>query len=336
MNDIPHILKLTNIEYNNEFIIKNPPENINLFIEKFSKESPANDNKNVIIDNLLVVDTLHSCFCHALIDKVFPLFWAINDIKEYERSDHPINFQLFITKEMIIKFKKQNLQKIDSDLKKYKGVWHDIITLVSDNYIFEHLIDNNTTYFIKNCYFYIRNDKWQRSPWNCKENYPGRNYPIKNTIFSDTEIKNQIIKFRKLVLDKTNNNCNKGKGIILINRKKNKRNINNLLLPLTNILNKFDKFKGIIYLEDLTFQEQINIFINNNVIIGPHGAGMIHNIWSSNKFVIEITFHKHQDRMYKRICDITDNHIIQISYDNIVNELEKILNETNYLSHSKV
>jgi hypothetical protein len=55
MNDIPHILKLTNIEYNNEFIIKNPPENINLFIEKFSKESPANDNKNVIIDNLLIV-----------------------------------------------------------------------------------------------------------------------------------------------------------------------------------------------------------------------------------------------------------------------------------------
>ena len=63
---------------------------------------------------------------------------------------------------------------------------------------------------------------------------------------------------------------------------------------------------------------------------------MIHNIWSSNKFVIEITFHKHQDRMYKRICDITDNHIIQISYDNIVNELEKNLNDTNYLSHFKV
>ena len=55
---------------------------------------------------------------------------------------------------------------------------------------------------------------------------------------------------------------------------------------------------------------------------------MIHNIWSSNKFVIEITFkNKNQDKMYKRICDITDNHIIQINYDNIVNEIEKILND---------
>ena len=45
MIDIPHILKLTNIEYNNEFIIKNPPENINLFIDKFSKESEVNNKK---------------------------------------------------------------------------------------------------------------------------------------------------------------------------------------------------------------------------------------------------------------------------------------------------
>ena len=88
-----------------------------------------------MIDNLLVVDTLHSCFSHAIIDSAFPYFWSINDIKENESSDNPKNFQLFITKEMIIKFKKKNLQKIDSDLKKYKGVWHDIISLVSDNYI---------------------------------------------------------------------------------------------------------------------------------------------------------------------------------------------------------
>ena len=323
-----HILKMSNIYFNNKFIISDPPNNINKFISNYSIKKFTNiKNKKIItIDNLLVIETLHSCFVHALIDSSFPIFWAINDIKNHEINLH--NIQLFISRRKIDLFQKQNLPLINSNTKKYKGVYHDIISFITNNYIFEHLIEDKNAYFIKNCYFYILNDKWQRSPWNSINHYPTRNININNTIFSDMEIKNQIIKFRNLVLDKTNNNCNIGNGIILINRRENTRNINNLVLPLTNILNKFDSFKGIIYLEDLTFQEQVNIFINNNIIIGPHGAGMIHNIWSSNKFVIEITFkNKNQDKMYKRICDITDNHIIQINYDNIVNEIEKILND---------
>lgn len=322
-----HILKLCNIYFNKEFIISDP-NNINKFISNYSinKYTNINNKKIITIDNLLVIETLHSCFVHGLIDSIFPIFWAINDIKNHENYLH--NIQLFISRRKIDLFHKQNLPLINSKKKKYKGVYNDIINIITDNYIFEHLIDDNISYFIKNCYFYILNDKWQRSPWNSINYYPDRNININNTLFSDTEIKAQIIKFRNLVLDKINNNCNIGKGIILINRRQVKRNINNLVLPLTNILNKFDNFKGIIYLEDLTFQEQVNIFINNNIIIGPHGAGMIHNIWSSNKFVIEITFkNNNQDKMYKRICDITDNHIIQINYDNIVNEIEKILND---------
>jgi len=325
-----HILKVCNIYFNKEFIITDPPDNINSFVSNYSINKFTNiTNKKIItIDNLLVIDTLHSCFVHALIDNCFPIFWVINDIKNHEINLSDI--QLFISRKNIDKFQKQNSPLINSTIQKYKGVHHDILSIINDNYIFEHLIDDKNAYFIKNCYFYILNDEWQRSPWNSINYYPKRNVNINDTIFSDTEIKTQLIKFRNLVLDKTNNNCNCniGKGIILINRKKYDRNINNLILPLTNILNKFDNFKGIIYLEDLTFQEQVNIFINNNIIIGPHGAGMIHNIWSSNKFVIEITFkNKYQDKMYKRICDITDNHIIQISYDNIVNEIEKNLND---------
>ena len=217
-------------------------------------------------------------------------------------------------------------QRIDSNTKKYKGIYNDIISIISDDYIFEHLIDSGTAYFIKNCYFYILNDKWQRSPWNSVNYYPHRNINIENTMFNDSEIKSQIFKFKNLVLNKTNNSGGTGKGIILINRRNDARGIDNLVLPLTNILNKFDNFKGVIYLEDLTLQEQVSIFVNNNIIVGPHGAGMIHNIWSSNKFVIEITFNnQNHNKMYKRICDITDNRIIQINYDDIISEIEEIL-----------
>ena len=183
-----HILKLSNIHFDNEFIISELPDNINNFTNNYSINKFTNiNNKNIItIDNLLVVKTLHSCFSHALIDAAFPYFWAINDIKDHDINVN--NIQLFIRKEDIYKYKKQNLPLINSNTKKYKGVYHDIISIMNDNYIFEHLIDNNTTYFIKNCYFYIPNDKWQRSPWNCMNYYPGRNVRLNDTIYTDEQI----------------------------------------------------------------------------------------------------------------------------------------------------
>ena len=325
MNDIPHILKLTNIEYNNKFIIKNPPENINLFIDKFSKESEVNDNKKIMIDNLLVVDTLHSCFSHAIIDSAFPFFWSINDIKENESSDNPKNFQLFITKEKIIKFKKQNLRKIDSDLKKYKGVWHDIITLVSDNYIFEHLIDNNTTYFIKNCYFYIRNDKWQRSPWNCKEYYPRRKrMSLKDTIFNDDILYYNLKKFVNNVKKKysifTQINESK-KQVIIIEREKN-RNFDKLILDkIINIIeeNNLLQFNGVKILEKLPFNQQIKLFSENNIFIFRHGSCLTNLLWVPNHSTIidldiQLTMHK---GIVERIAKVTDSKVIKLNYNDI-------------------
>ena len=43
--------------------------------------------------------------------------------------------------------------------------------------------------------------------------------------------------------------------------------------------------------------------------------------------MIEITFNNtDQNKMYKRICDITNNKIVQIEYKNIVNKLPSLLN----------
>lgn len=326
-----HILKLSNVYYNKKFIINNiqlQKKDINKFIDNYEIGNHDTLDKNITnIDNMFIIPTLHSCFCHALIDNIFPYFWAINDIENVDNNFG--DFLFFIKKKEVHQFSEQNLPLIDSNKGKYKGTFHDIISLVNNKYIFEHLTDSNTRYLIKNCYFYIGDDRWQRSPWNCIDNYPGRTITIQNVMFNDEVIKKQLNKFIEHVTVnfKTNSNNITKNGIVLLNRKSNIRNINNLLEPLLNILNKFENFNGVIYLENLTFKEQIQVFLNNTIIITPHGAGMIHNIWSSNKNVIEITFNNTgQNKMYKRICDITNNKIVQIEYQNIVNELPSLLN----------
>jgi len=51
-----HILKLSNIYFDNEFVIGDPPNNINNFINNYriDKYTNINNKKIIVIDNLLV------------------------------------------------------------------------------------------------------------------------------------------------------------------------------------------------------------------------------------------------------------------------------------------
>jgi hypothetical protein len=43
-----------------------------------------------------------------------------------------------------------------------------------------------------------------------------------------------------------------------------------------------------VYLEHLSFQDQIDLFYNSNIIIATHGAGMVNTIFSDNPIIIEL------------------------------------------------
>ena len=73
-----YLLKLQNITYkNNNFYIKKE-DCINLDVNKFIDNYKIQDHdivdhqNKIIIDNLFVIDTLHSSYAHALIDCIFP------------------------------------------------------------------------------------------------------------------------------------------------------------------------------------------------------------------------------------------------------------------------
>ena len=315
------ILKLSNIYFNNEFIITEPPDNINEFIDNYSLNKSI-DIKNIIhIDNLLVIKTLHSCFSHALIDCVFPYFWAINDIKQHDSNAD--NIQLFIRKKEIYLYQKQNLPLINSNIKKYNGVYNDIISIINDNYIFEHLIDNNTTYFIKNCYFYSLNDKWQRSPWNCIDYYPGRNVSLIETIYKDEEIYYQLKKFVTSFKNKYNISTNKTDceyGTIIIERKHDrffdKSIMNNIINNIK--VNTLLKFNGIKILEDLTLYQQIKLFSENKIFIFRHGSCLTNLLWiPNNSIIFDIDVISNRKEIVKRIARITDSKVYSMAYENI-------------------
>ena len=135
------LLKLNNIIYNsNNFYIKKD-DCINFDVDKFIDNYKIQDHdiinhqNKIIIDNLFVIPTLHSCYSHALIDSIFPYWWTLNnDINCTE------NIIIFIKKKEVL-FWPKNLPLIDGINKKYKYVFKDLIQIISKNeLIFEHFI----------------------------------------------------------------------------------------------------------------------------------------------------------------------------------------------------
>lgn len=346
-----HILELKNVHYaDRHFHIDEEDMNKRLgeYIDNYSGliENVRNQNVFMEIENVFFIPAIHSCFCHALIDHIFSYFWAINDIRKYNPTFK--NFTIFIVERNVGLYYSQNdkvIEGLGQPAPKYKGVYEDLISLLSpDQHIFEVGIYNEDHYIFKNCYFYKREDEFQRSPWNCLKYYPQfnvRNHRnLSNLLFSDGVILKQLRNFRKIVLSKHPHQIQdkkiEGKRCVIINRRGKVRSVDEKIGQLTDLLIKYQKssseaftFGGVLYLEDLTFWEQVEVFVNNNMVISPHGSGLIHTIWANKLLLVEVVFNEEDNPLYKRIADITENEIIQIPYDTLIEKL------SNYLSKNK-
>jgi hypothetical protein len=315
-----HILHLSNVYYDKQFIINNSHKNVNNFINNFVINNKIyDDNKIITIDNIFVIDTLDSCFSHAVIDKIFPIFWALQDIKKYDINFN--NFYLFIYKKNIFQYP-ENLRNIEESTGLYKNVYHDLISLVNDKYIFEHLIQNDTIYFIKNCYFYILNDKWQRSPWNCVNYYPNRKIPINKIIYNDEQIYYQLKLFVSHVKNKYNilENSDTEYNTIIIERKNN-RFFDKVILDniIENVKNNCSlKFNGIKILEDMTLYQQIKLFSENKVFIFRHGSCLTNLLWiPTNSIIFDIDIETNRKEIVKRIAKVSNSTVFSMNYNHL-------------------
>jgi len=315
----------------------------------------ANSVPFAVYENMYVMSGLHTCFCHALIDHVFPHFWAIRDIKH----ENPgfCDFPVLIRKREIHDYWYGNeniIKNIGQDRPRYKGAWDDLLNLISESDVFfEHSFYPDDHFIVKNCYFYKLDAKWQRSPWNCLEHYPqhGVRWVRKNeTLFTDSVIKRELAIFRAAAVSKISDGSRSRSRsqsqphdaplrLAIINRRSSVRNIDDILEKnLTEMSTRWTpsiEMCGVVYLEDLSLGEQMRVFMDNDIILSPHGAGLIHSIWTSNTIIIELIFDEDDCPIYQRICDITDNHLVQIPLSCIENATERVNAFLDYMEHRK-
>lgn len=303
-----------------KFIYNSDIHGIENHILNFSVNNLNYKFTRIIENPVFIINTLDTCYAHALIDRVFPYFWSLEELNIKN------NLIIFIKKDLVIKYP-QNKKLIDHEKGVYKNAWNDIINLLNPKeIIFEHLLDDNTFFLFKKSYLYAeenRNLGWQRTFWNCNENYPGR--PVKRVIYDDSIIQSKLNLFIQSVKTKYQifEKSNIIKNLIIIDRVSNRKLDTNFLSNLDNYCKHLPnlQYNGIQFLENLLFSEQVKLFNTNDVIIFIHGSCLTNILWAKpNTIIIELDWQNHRKSVIKRICDFTNTIQVRYDYNNILNK----------------
>lgn len=291
-----------------------------------SKINSLLDKYDETIENMFVMNTFHSCYSHALMDCLFAYYWVLSDLNILQ------NVKCFITKSKITKFPNQNKKHIDETKIpiRYIGVYHDFIKMITnEEYIFEHM--NTKSFLIKKCFFYPYDDRWQRSIWNCLENFCSHrsSVSLNNTIFSDKVIYDYLDKFVDHVFNNlgvvriqelTPRNC------IIIERKYDRQWDESKRRKIIDLVKSFPSinYNGIHILEDYTFKEQLKLFNNNNIFIFRHGSAVVNLLWIPKKsLVFDIDINDTYKVIVPRLLKLTNSSTCRLEYHSI--DYEKIL-----------
>jgi hypothetical protein len=303
------------------------PELCDLLIQRdfrISTKKCYSTSEIIIEEPVFILDSLNNCYSHAVIDNCFSMFWAICDLI-HNNVISSKNVRIFIIDKQIEKCGGKD-DRISLETKQYKGVWDDVIKLITPYpVIFQHL--STSDYLLKLCISF-KNDncyKWQRTPWNCEEYYWGRYVSKQNVIFSDDKIYTMLQLFRLHVL----NTCGLTEPIlnndmIIIDRRYNRKIKTSLLREISCEADKFGKinFKGVVFLEDLTFQEQVHLFYSTRFFIFRHGSALVNLLWAQKSSVVfEITGGHDcvnpNPMVISRLCSLTQSKQVILKYDNI-------------------
>ena len=324
------VIQINDLVYNsneNKFIYGSDIPSMENYISNFHIKKFDYKFTRIIENPVFIINSLDECYAHALIDRLFPYFWSIEELNIKN------NLIIFIKKDKLIKFPVRK-KVINHEKGVYKKSWNDIINLLNPKeIIFEHLLDENSILLFKKSYLYADNNKklkWQRTFWNCNEYYPGRSHMMKDVIYDDTIIQSKLNLFIKSVKNKyqiveKNNHI---KNLVIIERVSNRKFDTDFLSNLDNYCKKLANlhYNGIQFLENLSFAEQIQLFNTNDIIIFRHGSCLANILWAKQNTIIIELDNQNRKSVIKRICDFTKT--IQVRYD-----YNDILNKPNIVFH---
>jgi hypothetical protein len=281
------LLHLKDVSWKGAFSPKNP---VAAYFEEIVPQ--PQDEPEIIEEPIFVVHTLHSCYAHALIDHIVPYF-----------SVKPSSFRLFIRAGAIRSFE-YNPPMI-GDIT-YKGAWKNLIEILSPLApIFEHRLDPNRHYLFKDCYFYPLNDNYQRSIWNCEEYYPGRTTLLKDVLYSDSILYENLDAVRRRVLGPRLGT--KGTKLLLIERKSDRRWDPKISAELQYYCSTsgWDYDEPTI-LEEMPFEDQVTLFSTARVVIFRHGSCLTNLLWvPEGTVVFDIDVQRDRKNIVGRLCALT-------------------------------
>ena len=295
-----------------------------LFDKGFTHNYLGNmDNVECIEEPVILMNSLHSCYSHAIIDSCFSSYFIIQQLLEQKYISNN-NIRIFILKEDFIYYPWTH-NFVDKINKTYIGPYQNIINFITDMpIIFEHLTEKKL--FFKQSFICpaFGSDKWQRSIWNCADNFPGRNIFKKDILYTDEYISKMLSNFRSHIFNKYNlsNDIDNNRELIIIERKQNKK-INSFLLSILESEARKNiqwNYNGIVILEDMTFEEQTKLFNKTKIFILRHGSGLINLLWCKPGTTVFELEGGHEGTgnpvVTKRLCDLIGLNFIPLNYDN--------------------
>jgi len=287
----------------------------------YLKNNKIFPNTETIYGNTIIVESMHYCYSHAIMDFTFPLYWIIKDII----NKFDINkFNIFI------KFPnhKFNYRIIKDNC--FINVFNELINLLEPRQIiFEHNLKNNVIFENAFC-IESRGEwisSWQRGVWNCSKYYKEREFDIKDIYYNDDIIYKNL---REFVLDTKNKlnikSYNTLNNLIIIDRKNDRLFDKDKLDKIIKIIPQKINFNGIKILEDMNLKEQIELFSQNNIFIFRHGSCLINLLWiQNNSIIIDLDHQYDRPNVVKRICKLTNSNHHYLNYNKDNTEYIKLL-----------
>ena len=240
----------------------------------------------------LVVNTLHSCYSHALIDHIFPYYWVLEDLCAHKYCMSAP--QIVVRKDAFIEFP-HNYENIENGT--YKGIYIELINLITDKPV---LFD--TDHIFEHTYAYPIDDMCTRSIWNSSLHYPDRSALPVEPFYPDSVVKEKLDSFYNHVLNRLNISTNVKRGATIIERRDSRKLHRSIVQKLLYYLEC-----SVVYLEDLSFSAQVELFNSSSVIILAHGSAEINLLFApKNALVFEFDTETDRESIYKRLCNLRE------------------------------
>lgn len=255
---------------------------------EFSSDQPDIFDAYEVNRPTYITNYLHSCIGHAYIDTTIPLLSIL-----YEYSPEILSkrgYQLFVLSDTFKEYTTdsrliEHLDRWEQNTVDYSGYYmgpyRHFHTCFSDVPILFEKSFSAHRYIRFSTIIYGGNLECQRTIHNCAEKYPGRrNIPVA----TDQQIEKWNSIGRAAFAKYIGLSIGERSRVLFIARRGAREFTRSSLCKIRSIL-ECDP----IYLEDYSFEEQIQMFAEATLVVSPHGSGLYHLIWCSpGTRVIEI------------------------------------------------